>query len=160
MGCHKSKRHPVPRAEDEARAKEDRLDLDYARGRLDREAYLAAKGRLSRAPSAAPGVASELEAARKELVNLKNRISALREERGRLKARLAVLTEGAGAALDELDLDAHERFAEKIATEEALRETEAALRVSERTLARLEALVARLEAEAAAARVAAWEEKA
>jgi len=160
MGCHQSKRHHAARAVGEARAKEDRLDLDYAQGRLDREAYLAAKGRLSRAPAAAPGVASELEAARKELVNLKNRISALREARGRLRARLAVLTEGAGTALDELDLDDRERFVEKIATEEALRETEAALRVSERTLARLEALVARLEAEAAAARVAALEEQA
>ncbi len=153
MGCHKKRVH----GHHDRSQREETVDHQYARGELDREAYLAAKGRLGAAPSAEPGLASELEAARKELVNLKNRVSALREERGRLKARLAVLEEGTASALDELGLEAHERFEEKLAVEDALKNTERALRQSERALAKLEALVASLEAEQVARRVAAWE---
>ncbi len=155
MGCgHGSRRHREEREERVPAIRRDPIDLQYARGELDREAYLAAKGRLVSPPAGEPGLASELEAARKELVNLRNRVSSLREERGRLKARLAVLEEGTAAALDELGLEAHERFEEKLALEDALRNTEKALRSSERALLKLEALVASLEAEAAAARVA------
>jgi len=160
MGCHGGKRHHRHRSDEDRErvlSREDPVDLKYARGELDREAYLAAKGRIKAAPTAVPGVASELEAARKELVNVRNRVSALREERGRLKARLAVLEGGAAGALRELGLDAHERFEEKRAIEGALKNTERALRSSERALLKLEALVASLEAEEALARVTGME---
>jgi len=138
MGCHGRRLK-----------REDGLALAYARGEVDRESYLAQRGRLSEVPGGTVGAASERAALERALIDLKNRISALREDRGRLVARLRTLEAGIGGALDRDGLEARDLFAEKLALKETLATTEAALRRAEAARAALEAELALRAAEVA-----------
>ncbi len=113
MGCHGRRRRHRPREAD--------LALAYARGEIDRDAFLARSG------------------GERAYVDLKNRISILREKRTQLRARLRELEARATTALEREGLLARELFEEKIALAEALAATERDLAEAESALRAWEA---------------------